>query len=64
MLFRSVRGTDTHVYTDGFNGSTWGGWVAAPGGATESAPALTTYNGAMYVSVRGTDDHVYTGNWS
>ncbi len=54
-----VRGTDNQLHHAVYDGE-WNGWSVIPGGGiTFDAPALTEYNGDLWLFVRGTDDFIH-----
>ncbi len=58
-----VRGTDDGVYTQNWNGTTWGGWQSL-GGLITSEISATTSGSNITIFVNGTDSGVYTQNYS
>jgi endoglucanase len=56
-----VRGTNDHLYSNSFNGTTWSGWSEVPGHMlTLSTPAAVSYiRATLYLFARGTDNKIY-----
>jgi hypothetical protein len=58
MLDLVVRDTDSGIYHNRFDGTTWLGWTQFPG-ATAATPALAATDGGLDLVVRGIDDGIY-----
>ena len=66
----AVRGTNNGVYHIVWTSGSWGTWEALPG-ATNNKPALTVYDGTLYLAVTGTSTGIYyntlalsSGSWT
>jgi hypothetical protein len=70
-IYLSVRGSDSRVYVNAWNGASWSSWSQMTGGATSNAPSITAKSGKLYIAVQGTDGGIYwssrplpSGTWS
>ena len=56
-----VRGSDNRIYRNSETGigTSWAGWDAIPGGATNDQPACVVSASKLHVVVRGTDNGLY-----
>ncbi|WP_141753640.1 hypothetical protein [Streptomyces agglomeratus] len=55
-----VRGTDNLLHHAVYDGAEWNGWSVIPGGGiTFDAPALTEFDGDLWLFVRGTDNSIH-----
>jgi len=70
-VYLAVRGSDSRVYVNRWNGVAWTGWSQILAGSTPNAPSIAAANGQLYVAVRGTDSRIYwcsrplpSGSWS
>jgi hypothetical protein len=57
----AVRGINSAVFINSFNGSSWSGYQALPGTTTVGAPSCTATNAASQplCAARGTNNHLY-----
>lgn len=56
-----VRGSDNRIYRNSETGigTSWAGWDAVPGGATNDQPACVVSGSKLHVVVRGTNNGLY-----
>jgi len=70
-VYLVVRGSDSRIYVNKWDGTTWTGWNYIPTGNTPSGPSATIAESQLYVAVRGMDNGIYwcgrglpSGLWS
>jgi hypothetical protein len=70
-VYLAVRGSNSRIYVNKWNGAAWSSWSQIPAGSTPNAPSIAAANGQLYVVVRGTDSRIYwcsrplpSGSWS